>query len=151
MFIPDSLVVFIAHKKSCTDMTIAIFLLVPTTVTILWDAQRFLKSRQRQRLFFFVQNFPCFNVKDYIYLIYFNYFTYKCLYMNYDNLFMFQSHPRQLKQMFITDSKVLFICRRASPGTWAGPLCRDLTFTKNSIALLIMFYLLFIWEPGQPG
>ena len=24
----------------------------------------------------------------------------KCLYMNYDNLFMFQSHPRSLKQMF---------------------------------------------------
>ena len=65
-------------------------------------------------------------------------------------LFMFQSHPRQLKQMFITDSKVLFIFRRASPGTRAGPLCRNLTFTKNSIALLIMFYLLFIWEPASP-
>ena len=25
--------------------------------------------------------------------------------MNYDNLFMFQSHPRSLKQMFRTDSK----------------------------------------------
>ena len=41
-------------------------------------------------------------------------------------------------------SKVLFIWRQSSPGTRAGPLCRDLTFTKNSIALLIMFYLLFI-------
>ena len=36
-------------------------------------------------------------------------------------------------------SKVLFIWRRASPGTRAGPLCQDLTFTKNSIALLSCF------------
>ena len=37
-----------------------------------------------------------------------------------------------------------FIWSRASPGTWAGLLCRDLTSTKNSIALFIMFYLVFI-------
>ena len=46
--------------------------------------------------------------------------------------------------LFLIGSKGLFIWSRASPGTGAGPLCRDLTFTKNSTALLIMFYFVFI-------
>ena len=42
--------------------------------------------------------------------------------------------------IFLIGSKDLFIWSR----TRAGPLCRDLTFTKNSTALLIMFYFVFI-------
>ena len=42
---------------------------------------------------------------------------------------------------FNNSSKGLFIWSWASPGTPAGPPCPDLTSTKNSIALLIMFYL----------
>ena len=45
--------------------------------------------------------------------------------------------------IFLRGSKGLFIWSRASPGTRAGPLCRDLAFTKNSTALL-MFYFVFI-------
>ena len=30
----------------------------------------------------------------------------KCLHMNYDNLFMLQSHPRLLKQVFRTAGKI---------------------------------------------
>ena len=44
--------------------------------------------------------------------------------------------------IFLT--KGLFIWSRARPGTLAGPLCRDLAFTKKSTALLIMFYFVFI-------
>ena len=42
---------------------------------------------------------------------------------------------------FNSSSKGLFIWCWASPGTPAGWPCPDLTSTKNSIALLIMFYL----------
>ena len=43
-------------------------------------------------------NFPYFNVGDYIDILITAHV--KCLHMNYDNLFMFQLHPRSLKQVF---------------------------------------------------
>ena len=48
-----------------------------------------------------MRNFPCFNVGDYIDILHL-----KRLHMNYDNLFMFQSHPRSLKQVFRTGGKI---------------------------------------------
>ena len=51
-----------------------------------------------------MRNFPCFNWGDYVDILIT--VQVKRLHMNYDNLFMFQSHPRSLKQVFRTGSKI---------------------------------------------
>ena len=51
-----------------------------------------------------MRNFPCFNVGDYIDIQITAHV--KRSHMNYDNLFMFQSHPRSLKQVFRTGGKI---------------------------------------------
>ena len=52
----------------------------------------------------FVLNFLCFDVGDYINILITVHV--KRLQMNYDNLFMFQSHPRSLKHVFRTGGKI---------------------------------------------
>ena len=52
----------------------------------------------------FVQNFSCFNVGDYIDILITVHV--KILQVNYDNLFMFQSHPRSFKQEFRTGGRI---------------------------------------------
>ena len=49
-------------------------------------------------------NFLCVNVGDYIDILMTAHV--KCLHMNYDNIFMFQLHPRSLKQVFRTGGKI---------------------------------------------
>ena len=51
-----------------------------------------------------MRNFPCYNVGDYIDIIITVYV--KRLHMTCDNLFMFHSHPRSLKQVFRTGGKI---------------------------------------------
>ena len=51
-----------------------------------------------------MRNFPCFDVGDYIDIVIT--VDVKRLHMNYDNLFMFQLHPRSLKQVFRTGDKI---------------------------------------------
>ena len=49
-------------------------------------------------------NFACFNIGDYINILITVHV--KRFHMNYDNLFMCQSHPRSLKQVFRNGSKI---------------------------------------------
>ena len=49
-------------------------------------------------------NFPFFYVGDYIGIL--TAVRIKRLHINYDNVFMFQSHPKSLKQMFRTGGKI---------------------------------------------
>ena len=49
-------------------------------------------------------NFRCFNMGDYIDILITVHV--KCLHMNYDNLFTFQSQARSLKQVFRTGGKI---------------------------------------------
>ena len=51
-----------------------------------------------------MRNFPFFNVGDYVNSLITVHV--KPLHMNYDNLFMFQSFPRSLKQVFRTGGKI---------------------------------------------
>ena len=51
-----------------------------------------------------MRGFLCFNVGDYIDILIIVHV--KRLHMNYDNLSMFQSYPRSLKQVFRTGGKI---------------------------------------------
>ena len=54
--------------------------------------------------------------------------------------------------MFDYETKVLFIWRRASPGTRAGPLCQDLTFTKiHSITYNVLSSVYMRAGPARLG
>ena len=51
-----------------------------------------------------MQNFACVNVGDYIDILITVHVN--CLHLNYDNLLVFQLHPRSLKQVFRTCGKI---------------------------------------------
>ena len=116
MLIPDSLVVLIA-KKIVHYHVNGYFNRRPLEQQS-YKMSNYFKVWQRQRLIvlktkvdcfkdnelLFVPNFLSFNVGDYIDILITVHV--KRLHMNYDNLFMFQSHPGSFMQVFRTGGKI---------------------------------------------